>query len=133
MPPVKVKKRFGQLAIERGFVTVDQIIEAFTIQARESIEMRRCRAIGEILLDLGYISTQQISMVLQGRFEPRFGDIATSRRFITLPQLIEAMTVQVRDETEKGTHRLLGEILIELGFMTGNQVKQVLEAMKRNR
>ena len=70
--------------------------------------------------------------MLQGRFEPRFGDIATSKRFITLAQLIEAMTVQVRDETKMGARRLLGEILIELGFMTGDQVKQVLEVMKRN-
>lgn len=131
MPPVNVTKRFGQLAIEKGFVTVDQIIEAFTIQARESVEMQKRRPIGEILLELGYISTQQISMVLQGRFEPRFGDIATSKRFITLPQLIEAMTVQVRNETKMGVRRLLGEILIELGFMTGDQVKRVLEAMKK--
>lgn len=127
----KMRKRFGQLAMEKSFVTLDQIIEALTIQTREDIEKKRHRTIGEILLDRGYINALQIQMVLTERFEPRFGDVAISRGFITLERLIEAMTTQVREETEKGIRRLLGEIAMDLGFMTAESVEEVLKEMKK--
>jgi hypothetical protein len=131
MLPNRMKKRFGQLAMEKSFVTLDQIIEALTIQTREDVEKKRHRTIGEILLDLGYINTRQIQMVIAERFEPRFGDIAISKGFVTLEQIIEAMTVQVREETTMGVRRLLGEIMMDLGLMQAGQVEEVLREMKR--
>jgi hypothetical protein len=131
MLPNRMNKRFGQLAMEKSFVTLDQIIEALTIQTREDVEKKRHRTIGEILLDLGYINTRQIQMVIAERFEPRFGDIAISKGFVTLEQIIEAMTVQVREETTMGVRRLLGEIMMDLGLMKAGQVEEVLREMKR--
>jgi hypothetical protein len=131
MFPEKMRKRFGQLAMERSFVTLGQIIEALTIQTRDNIEKKRYRPIGEILLDRGYINTRQIEIVLQESFEPRFGDVAISRGFITLERLIEAMSTQVKEETEKGIRRLLGEIAMDLGFMTAESVEEVLKEMKK--
>ena len=127
------KLRFGNIGVKKGFVTPKQIIKALTIQAKENIEMGRYRLIGEILFDLGYMSTQQIHEVLEHMFERRFGDIAISKGFIDLKQLIEAMTVQVKEENENQRHRLIGEILIEMGFMNFSQVKKVLDSMKKFR
>ena len=131
MFPDRMRKRFGQLAMEKSFVTLDQIIEALTIQTREDIEKKRHRAIGEILLDRGYMNSRQIQMVLTERFEPRFGDVAISRGFITLERLIEAMSAQVKEEAEKGSRRLIGEIAMDLGFMAAESVEEVLEQMKK--
>jgi hypothetical protein len=130
MPLLSTKKRFGALAVEKGFVTLDQIIEAIGIQARENIEGKGRRLIGEILRDLGYITASQIYEVLEARFEPRFGEAAVSRGYLTVEQLIKAMCSQVREETLNGRHRLLGEIVTELGFMDADEVKQVLGDIK---
>jgi hypothetical protein len=126
------KKRFGALAIEKGFVDLDQVIEAIIIQARENVERKIWTPIGEILLKLGYMTTPQIKEVLEARFERRFGDVAIYKGFITLEQLIDAMTIQIKDEAEKGSHRLLGEILVDMGALNIVQVEEVLNGMKEN-
>jgi len=56
--------RFGALAVRKEFVTVHQLVEATTIQVREDVEGKPHRAIGEILADLGYMTTSQIDEVL---------------------------------------------------------------------
>jgi len=127
----KKKKRFGALALSQGFVNVEQIVEALTIQVRENIEERKNRPIGVILSELGYIKSQEIKELLEPRFEKRFGDVAVGKKFITLQQLIQAMTIQVQEEAKTGEHRLLGEILIGMGIMNPSQVNKVLSAMKK--
>jgi hypothetical protein len=121
------------VAVQKGFITLDQLIEAIDVQAEESIEGRMHRLIGEILLEKGYISTPQIYEVLEERFEPRFGDLAVRAGYLTLEQLVQSMNVQVREEIEKGRHRLLGEIVIDQGFMNVRDVRKVLREMKRRK
>jgi hypothetical protein len=48
----------------------------------------------------------------------RFGDIAIQKKFIIKNQLLEAMTVQIENKIEKAEHKLIGAILIELGYMS---------------
>ena len=57
----------------------------------------------------------------------RFGTIALNKGFISSGQLGRAVSVQMREDLEKGVHRLLGEILLQMGFMKDMQVKEVLE------
>ena len=125
----KRKKRFGVLALNKGFINVEQIIEALTIQLKENIERKKNRPIGQILLELGYINTQEIKELLEPKFEQRFGEVAVEKRFITFNQLLEAMTIQVKEDAGSGVHRLLGEILIDIGFMSASQVNGVLNEM----
>ena len=61
--------------------------------------------------------------------EKRFGVIAVQQGFITQDQLFEALKTQVEDNLEKGTHRLLGEILHQQGAMTWSQIGEVLMAL----
>jgi len=63
----------------------------------------------------------------------RFGFIAVEKGLITLDQLIEAMKIQVREDLEKTKHRLIGEILVDMGFMNPSQVDEVLNDMKRQK
>ena len=61
--------------------------------------------------------------------EKRFGTVAVEKRFITLDQFMEAMKIQVKEDMEFATHRRIGEILIELGFMDASHINRVLKIM----
>jgi hypothetical protein len=57
-------KRFGVTAVEKGFITLDQLFDAMKIQLTEEIEKREHRLIGTILFDMGILSPSQIDEVL---------------------------------------------------------------------
>ncbi len=60
------------------------------------------------------------------RYEKRFGVTAVELGFITADQLVAALKVQVREDLEGGKHRLLGQILREMGLMSPDEVERVL-------
>jgi hypothetical protein len=62
------EKQFGIIAIEKGFITAENLIETLKIQVEEELENKTHRLIGEILLDKGYITPTQIQDVLDGIF-----------------------------------------------------------------
>ena len=57
----------------------------------------------------------------------RFGTIAVKRGYITPIEFATALMVQVSSEMEKKQHKLIGEILLELGYMNASQVNEVLD------
>jgi len=57
-------KFFGEIALEKKFVTPDQLYEALTEQARSKVEGKGEKLLGQILLELGYITEDQIRLVL---------------------------------------------------------------------
>ena len=60
-----LEKRFGVLAVEKGYVTPDEVIEALKIQVMEDVEKGNHRPIGVILLEKGLITTSQLIDVLE--------------------------------------------------------------------
>ena len=62
------EKQFGIMAIEKGFITADNLIETLKIQVEEEIQDKTHRLIGEILLGKGYITPTQIQDVLDSIF-----------------------------------------------------------------
>ena len=58
-----------------------------------------------------------------------FGEIALEKRFVTAEQLYEALTDQAKDRTGGRPERLLGQILLELGYMNETQIAQVLDVL----
>ncbi len=58
-----------------------------------------------------------------------FGTIAIGKGIIDKDQLIEAMKIQIREDLASSEHRLIGEILIDMGFMNSLQVDEVLKLM----
>lgn len=65
-----LERRFGVAAVEKGFVTPEQVLEAIDIQVRENIEKKKHRFIGTILVDQGYMKHSQISEVLKSMESP---------------------------------------------------------------
>jgi len=64
MEPDRFKKRFGTIAVEKGFVTAEQVLEAMNIQIKEDIQGREHRLIGTILVEKGDITFSQLQEVL---------------------------------------------------------------------
>ena len=59
------KRRFGTLAVSKGFISIDQFTEALEVQAREDLAGTDRRLIGEILVDLHYMTASQVNDVLE--------------------------------------------------------------------
>lgn len=55
--------RFGQLAVQFGFITEAQLIEALACQVREELSGQRHRLLGEILFKSQTMSAMQIDQV----------------------------------------------------------------------
>ncbi|MBU4002089.1 MAG: hypothetical protein KKB94_07205, partial [Proteobacteria bacterium] len=83
-------------------------------------------------MDLGYMNKEQIQEVMESSVEPRFGDTAISKGFISIDQLVEAMSRQLKQEADDGHHMLIGEILVDLGYMNHHQVQETLSGMHSN-
>ena len=60
-----LEKRFGVVAVEKGLITANQVIEALSTQVMEDIEKGQHRFIGRILLEQGVITLSQIDDVLK--------------------------------------------------------------------
>ncbi len=59
------EKRFGLIAIKKGFITEEDLIKAISIQIREDVQFEAHRQVGEILLDLGIMNANQIEEVVR--------------------------------------------------------------------
>lgn len=57
-------KFFGEVALERKFVTSEQLYEALTRQARLKVEDGEEKLLGQVLLEQGVMTAEQITEVL---------------------------------------------------------------------
>ena len=57
-------RMFGEAAFEKGFITIAQLYEALTYQAKMEASGQRRKFLGEILVDLGYMNDKQVLEVL---------------------------------------------------------------------
>lgn len=57
--------RFGSIAVRKGFITSEQLIEVLSIQATENVENNKHRIIGTILREKEYLSIEQIDEILK--------------------------------------------------------------------
>ncbi|MFH1046148.1 MAG: hypothetical protein V1727_04200 [Candidatus Omnitrophota bacterium] len=55
-----VNKRIGKLLVERGIITSKQLEEALTVQVEQEIHTKRRKLLGEILIELGYASEEDV-------------------------------------------------------------------------
>ena len=59
------KKRFGAIAVEKGFISDTQLMEAIEIQSFDDMEGKEHRLIGTILFEQGYMNAKQVDDVLR--------------------------------------------------------------------
>ena len=62
--------------------------------------------------------------------EESFGTIAQKKGYISWPELLEGLEIQIEENTRKGEARFIGDILCDLKFLTKLQVRDVLEDME---
>jgi tRNA U34 5-methylaminomethyl-2-thiouridine-forming methyltransferase MnmC len=59
-----LEKRFGLIAVEKGYIKPDHLIEALKTQVVEDMEKGEHRLVGRILLEHGLLTTVQIEEIL---------------------------------------------------------------------
>ncbi len=60
----KFDKRFGMIAIKKGYIAFDQVYEALVTQVTEELDSAKRRPIGEILHEKGHMTPAQVDGVL---------------------------------------------------------------------
>lgn len=75
----------------------------------------------------------KINEELSEKYNQRFGVVAVDMGFVTIEQVINALTEQVEDNFSNRRHRLLGEILLQKGWMTPDQIEMVLSKLSREK
>ena len=76
----------------------------------------------------------EIRKKISGKYEHHFGQTALAMGFISEAQLEEALHRQAEEDRSGHRHRLLGAILFEKDWMTGDQIDLVLnKLLKRMR
>ena len=112
--------KFGELVLELGYVTPEQISEAIQRQQQGKYPL------GQILVHFARMTQHQVDETLayqQSRNGEHitFGDAAIHLGFITPAQRDDALQYQ---RTSKG---VLGDLLVTLGFITETQRNSVLK------
>lgn len=57
-------RRFGAIAVHKGFVKADEVKAALAEQVDDNVEGREHRLLGTILFERGWITEQRIELVL---------------------------------------------------------------------
>ncbi len=63
--------QFGRIAVDLGFITEEQLKEATAQQVEEGLIYNRQRLIGNILSEHGWITDEQIDIVVFELFEQK--------------------------------------------------------------
>ena len=65
----KLCRRFGTIAVKKGFVSMDQIKDAFMEQLDDDLNGREHRLIGTILFEKDLMTWDQVNIVLKELFD----------------------------------------------------------------
>lgn len=63
------------------------------------------------------------------RYRKMIGELALERGLVDAGQLYQALTHQARSRDEGKGNKLLGQVLVELGFMTADQLQDLVEEL----
>lgn len=123
---------FGSPYVLRYFGKADILIAAYepTPWAQEAVMKCLC---GEIDFR-GHLPVKlnmeiRFDKEVKTKYSPRFGKIAVDMGFITAEQLKLALASQVDDEVSGNPHRVIGSIFFERGWMTYQEIEQVLKEL----
>ncbi len=56
--------RFGRLAVEKGYITAEQLKEAVSEQIDDNVSGKPHRVIGTILFEKGWLTNEQLEIIL---------------------------------------------------------------------
>lgn len=121
-------RRFGDLLIELGLVTEGQVLEALALQPLTGAR------VGEALLSLGYLTRPQLQRALSIAIargdtvvldRPPLGEILLGLQYVSADALELILEKQKRDG------RRLGELLVEAGACSHQQLYEALGLQQR--
>ncbi len=116
---------FGEMVVEMGFIIAEQLNEVIELQKQGRAKL------GQVMKNKRLLTDEQVERVLNCQLEEKglgkmFGDCAVELGFINETQVMEALRYQ---KTSKG---VLGELLIDMGYLTADQRDQVIKAQFTN-
>ena len=128
--------RLGELLVDRGILTREELGKALAEQVRLSGKGKRLR-LGEVLVNLKLIRREQLAMALHKQMEAMrrqsqgspvtsLGQCLVERTYITPEQLAYALSIQSAGK-QRGSVPKLGDVLIKLGYVTDIQLERVLK------
>jgi type IV pilus assembly protein PilB len=114
---VSSNRKIGELLVEEGLITVEQLQEVLAAQKKQPVYM----PIGEVCVDLKLISREQLKTVLS-RHKKRIplGELLTNLGLVSAEQVGECL------KDQKSSRKKLGEILIQKGFLSENALISAL-------
>jgi len=102
----KVPQRLGELLVNSGIVTEEQLLAALEDQKKNR------RLLGEIIVERGYTTKEKLDATLAHQYGSALGEILIEKGYVTFEQLQNAM------EDQKSSSKTLGEILIDRGYVS---------------
>jgi|GEM_PF-6562877 len=134
----------GKMALEREFITQEQLRDALMEQGSDVEERGAARPLGIILVAKGYITESILLTLLEeqraasldpARARKRdslLGQLLLQRGEITEQQLNDCIRIQA-EAVESGAAEIprLGELLVERGYTTARQVTLALASQKK--
>lgn len=136
-----VKKRIGELLIERGVVTDEQLQEALEVQKENK------KLIGEILIDLGYATEEEVMISITTQYGMPFlpvesyeidpeiintipADIVHKYNFMPIDKIGDLLTIVISDVPDGETLSQIEESLgckIESFVTTPSALRKTIE------
>ncbi|QDU57954.1 hypothetical protein [Aeoliella mucimassa] len=115
---------FGFYLYQRGIITSEQLVEAQMLQSDSKLPL------GVLAMESGKLDVRDVLSILRVQSDlpqDRFGDIAVELGLMTRRDLAELLLEQ------SDRRRRITECLVELDFMTQQQVDEELAAFRRDR
>ena len=136
-----VKKRIGELLIERGIITHEQLQEALNIQSGNK------RLLGEILIELGYVTEDQVMASLTVQYGIPFlpletyeispdvikavpADLVNKYRFVPVEKIDDLITIALADVPDNTMIKDVESVLgckLEVFITTPTAVTKTIE------
>ncbi len=63
--PDRYRRLFGEVAIEKGWVSEAQIYQALTVQERLRNDGKQVPLLGQVLVELGHLSPEQVQQLIE--------------------------------------------------------------------
>ena len=127
----------GQIAVELGFLTREQLQECIDLQAGQV----QAKPIGTLLVENGFLPQERLVVVLEEQkrrlqeslpYAPTqrgavaFGRLIIDRGLVSPEHVNEALRAQ-QDLADRGQRKRLGELLVEGGDLEADVVPEILK------
>lgn len=127
---------FGQRAVRLGFATSEQVREAVETQ---KMLAEKAGLIGEILVEMGWLTAEQYIDIVQQIAEEHQGDHdAAQEAFITNARKkhkLDPTHVDLARKIQSGwirKNKLIGQVMVELGFISAEQLEQIIATYRND-